>query len=478
MKKSLGIQSYLILSNVFLIVLALGVVGSIWSSGQEVMVERALRGEVRERAILISALIAGNLTQQPEANLDSLLLPESEIKDDLTAVFVSADLRARSLNDHPITDELQQYINRYAQSAFSGHITTSEIYDQGGTRESIYSAAPVRDENGQIIGVVCLILPLDPLENHFASIRTTFFEAAAGAALLGLIISALLAVSISRQITAAKQLVELVSDGDYHLRLPEIGPKEFRELAGYLNRMVDELEKQTQQRQTLLSNVTHELARPLGGLRLGIDSLKGGAINDPIIANDLLTSMSQTIQRMESLLDDITLAAHPKTRPIVLDIKPINLTRFLQALVVRFKPAAKNRNIEINLNLPDHLPVINADEKRLNQIMGNLVDNALKFTGRDKPVIISAKAVDERQVQLLVQDGGQGLSPKDMPYLFLPFYQGQSGKRIRQGMGLGLVIARQLAEIHGGTLELKNHPSGGAIAILTLPITQGISKAA
>ena len=101
--------------------------------------------------------------------------------------------------------------------------------------------------------------------------------------------------------------------------------------------------------------------------------------------------------------------------------------------------------------------------------MGNLIDNALKFTPREGRINVTVRFPDQEHIQLVVSDSGPGIAPEDLPYIFSPFYQGQAGKRIMQGMGLGLAIARQLAEAHGGSLVLENAPGGGSIAILNLP---------
>ncbi len=84
---------------------------------------------------------------------------------------------------------------------------------------------------------------------------------------------------------------------------------------------------------------------------------------------------------------------------------------------------------------------------------------------------ISAEHADQDTVRILVHDGGKGISPEEAAHLFEPFYQGDIGRRVKQGMGLGLAIAQQLTQAHGGHLELRNHPEGGALAILTLPVT-------
>jgi signal transduction histidine kinase len=261
-----------------------------------------------------------------------------------------------------------------------------------------------------------------------------------------------------------------VASGDYHLRIPEDGPTELRDLSHYLNVMAEKLQKQMNTRQRLLSNVAHELARPLAGLQLGIESLRKGAIQDPDLSDDLLVGMGQTINRLEDLIDDITLAAQPETSPIELHLTALAIEPFLQGVATRFWSLADSRGLSFEVRVEAGLPPVLADEKRLNQIVGNLVDNAIKFTPHGKTILLSAEHTDQEKVRILVHDGGKGISPGEAQHLFEPFYQGDIGRRIKQGMGLGLSIAQQLAQAHDGTLILENHPEGGTLAILTLPI--------
>ena len=97
------------------------------------------------------------------------------------------------------------------------------------------------------------------------------------------------------------------------------------------------------------------------------------------------------------------------------------------------------------------------------------MDNAIKFTPHGKTIRLSAECAGKGYVRLLVHDGGTGISPDEAEHLFEPFYQGDVGRRIKQGMGLGLAIAHQLVRAHGGSLDLQNAPEGGTLAILTLP---------
>jgi two-component system sensor histidine kinase VicK len=312
-------------------------------------------------------------------------------------------------------------------------------------------------------------MPLGQLDTYIGRLRWLLLGAIVVVALLGIGVSSLLTSYVARQFSHAQQLAATVADGNYHLRIPEAGPRELRDLSHYLNLMAEKLQFQTEARQTLLANVAHELARPLGGLQLGIESLRKGALQDPGLADEMLLGMGQTIQRLTALIDDIALAAQPQAKPIELHQTAVAVEPFLQGMAARYWTRAEARGIRLKLDVEAGLRPFYADEKRLYQIIGNLLDNAIKFTPRGQAVYLSAACTDHGHICVRVRDSGTGIAAEDAKHLFEPFYQGDSGRRVQRGMGLGLSIALQLARAHGGTLELQNDRNGGAVAILMVP---------
>jgi signal transduction histidine kinase len=366
----------------------------------------------------------------------------------------------RDLSDRVLTEEQRATVQELGQLALKGSAVSREVYKNGLSGESLYAAAPVYDAEGKPVGAVCLLLSLQEFETTLRSTRTLLIVFSAGLALLSLLIGLALATLLTRPLSGAQQLAARVSEGDYALRLPQRGPLEIAELAGHLNSMAEQLEKQTRERQIMLANLTHELARPLGGLRLGAESLRDGALQDSALAEDLLTEMIQTTQRMESLLDDLAVAARPVSSPLRLALAPVSIEPLIYGLKARYWPRAETRSVMLVVDLPENLPMVMADETRLYQVIGNLMDNAIKFTPPGGEVRISAE-VSQPYLHLTVQDTGPGISSQDLNHVFEPFYQGSQSTQIKQGMGLGLPIAHQLIVAQGGKLSLQNRPEGG-----------------
>ena len=168
---------------------------------------------------------------------------------------------------------------------------------------------------------------------------------AIGSLVLGEVISSHWIVPLN----SASDLAEKVANGDFSQQIQPGGPREMVELAANLNRMAEVLRSQLKSRQLVLANVTHELARPIGALRLGIDSLQSGALKDPALTEDLLNEMSRTLMRMEALVDDLSLAARPLTQPIAVDRKCFSIEPFLYGLRSHFWPQAEGRGIDLQL---------------------------------------------------------------------------------------------------------------------------------
>jgi len=470
MKKSISIRSYLFLSQAILLATSLGAIGFIWSRNEYQVITGEMQSLLRERVDLLSNIVGHEISEHGDVQLDNIEFPQVHLEEGMHAVYIDTSGKLHDLVPGSVNKKEADLFLQLSSEYYITNNSVTKLVTSGSEPTIVYAASPVFNTQSQRIGMVCLLMPIGHLDSYISRLRWLLLGAIMFVILLGAGGSTLLTNYFSRQFSHAQGLAATVADGDYHLRIPEEGPTELRDLSRYLNQMAEKLQEQLKMRQTLLANVAHELARPLAGLQLGIESLRKGAIQDPDLADDLLVNMGHTIRRLGSLIDDVTLAAQPENKPLKLYCTALAVEPFLQGIAARFWAVAESRGIKLEVQLEADLPSVYADEKRLNQIIGNLLDNAIKFTLRDGIIHISAECADEKSINILVHDGGTGIPLDEVEHLFEPFYQGDIGRRIKQGMGLGLAIAQQLTQAHGGNLELKNHPQGGAIAILTLPV--------
>ena len=248
------------------------------------------------------------------------------------------------------------------------------------------------------------------------------------------------------------------------------GPQEIRELAAAVNYLVDRLRNLESARRQLLANLVHELGRPLGALRSAIQAIGKGAGEDPVLLSDLAIGMDGEAARMQNILEELAHLHDQVLGSLELHYEPLELAGWLLRTLLPWRQAAHEKHLEWEESIPPDLPPVSADSDRLAQIIGNLASNAIRYTPTGGRVSVMAGA-EERGVWVKVSDSGPGISLEDQPRVFVPFYRGDQGRRIKQGMGLGLSIADDLAKAHGGRIELESVPGAGSQFTLWLPVT-------
>jgi two-component system, OmpR family, sensor histidine kinase BaeS len=333
---------------------------------------------------------------------------------------------------------------------------------------------PVTRPDGSVIGVVRLTYQLDSAYQLLWQKRFVIGGVLAGGLLLGALIGLALALSISRPVQKVTSALNAVAQGTTRDPLVEQGPRELREQARALNNLVARLASLEQARRQLLANLVHELGRPLGALRSAIHALSKGAAQDPKLLQDLTTGMDEETAQLQHILEDLAHLHDQNLGTLELKREPLQLGEWLPKVIGTWEQAALEKHLHWEVTLPPDLPVLLADPVRLAQVLGNLTQNAILYTPQGHKVAISAGQTD-KMVWISVEDTGMGISTEDQERLFTPFYSGTQGRRIRQGMGLGLSIARDWAEAHGGYITVESTLGVGSKFTIWLPLAAPLS---
>lgn len=330
--------------------------------------------------------------------------------------------------------------------------------------------APVASSDSPVLGIVRVTYAIDSVYKLFSEIRLLIVLILGGGLLVGGGIGLGLALSINRPLQQVTTALYQVAAGTRDESLPERGPTELREQARAVNYLVERLHSLEQARRQLLANLVHELGRPLGALRSAIHALSKGAAKDPQLLQDLTVGMDEETVRMQHVVEDLAHLHDRDLGTLELQCEPLALSEWLPRILAPWGLAAAEKHLKWEVELPATLPSVQADPVRLAQVVGNLVENAIKYTPPGHGVSIRA-GQDETHAWLLVADDGPGVPIEEQAAIFTPFYRGSYGKRIKQGMGLGLSIARDLAEAHGGKITLESAPGQGSRFTLWLPLS-------
>ncbi len=277
-----------------------------------------------------------------------------------------------------------------------------------------------------------------------------------------------LARRIGRPISQVSNAARRVAAGDLGVRVdapPAGASDETAELARNFNAMARELETSETQRRHLIADVAHELRTPLTILRARFEALEDGVV--PLTREEitalhghtlLLTRLVEDLRTL-SLVDAGTLGVHPRE---------VDLAELLRRAVAGFQARAEERGIALVLEGPEALPG-RADPERLTQVLGNLLDNALRVTPRGGEVAVRVRG-DAREVTVEVLDSGPGLPAGEEARVFERFYRAdRSRSRASGGSGLGLAIVKAVVELHGGEVRAESRQRGGARFEVRLP---------
>jgi signal transduction histidine kinase len=222
-------------------------------------------------------------------------------------------------------------------------------------------------------------------------------------------------------------------------------------------------------RRRSLANIVHELGRPLGAINTATYVLRQGAGEDPQVRDELLAGIEKAVLNMEPLLNDLSQLYGQVQGTVQLSTQPVNLNEWLQPSLLPWRTVAREKGLAWETDIAPDLPQMRIDPDRMNQVLGNLISNAIKYTPQGGTVSVQAEA-DDQIVIIAVCDDGLGIDPAEQERIFEPFYRSQAHRRFPQGLGLGLTIARDLVEAHGGALELDSTPGEGSCFRIKLPV--------
>lgn len=312
--------------------------------------------------------------------------------------------------------------------------------------------------------------------NFRAALREALIVAAVAAFAAAIVVSFFVARQVVTPIQSLRRAAHRIAEGRYDERVQVPGgdvESEQDELAGLaldFNRMAAELQQTEVMRRQLIADISHELRTPL-------TTIKGTAegLIDGVLPHELETfqRIYREADRLERLVHDLQELSRIEAGAFPLDPQPTPVARLTHTVVDRLGQQFVDKGVTLDVSLPPTLPPVLADEARIDQVLLNLVGNALQYTPPGGEVQISAEQTGN-DVAISVTDTGIGISPQHLSHLFTRFYRvDRSRSRAGGGSGIGLTIARHLVEAHGGQIAAQSPGEGqGSTFTFTLPTVE------
>lgn len=325
--------------------------------------------------------------------------------------------------------------------------------------------------NSELIGVVLMVSSISDLTHSLYEIQTSIIVFFAAVLVVVLLLGLYFSSVITHPINELNNLMQQTARAGFTVRANPKGNDEIAQLGRTFNMMSEKLQNMDQMRNDFISNASHELKTPLSAMKILIESLLHQDTPDPSMTKEFLGDINQEIDRLSAIVGDLLTIVRFDSKSEKLQMEPIALDELLFDTLSRLSPVAKKAKISIEPSC-DELCFVNGDPIKLQQVIYNLVDNAIKYTPEGGSVWVRLYTEAQKAV-LEVRDNGIGIPKESLPHLFDRFYRVDKARsRSTGGTGLGLSIVQSVVHLHGGDIEVDSEDNVGTVFHVYLPLVE------
>jgi len=352
----------------------------------------------------------------------------------------------------------------------SGNPVYKEFHFLPSTERYLVSGKPIFNESS-FQGGIFVMSSLDAIDHSIAQVKRFTLLTSIVAFLIGAGFIFMLSRKISAPLIEMEEATRKISKGDLKTRVNIHSNDEIGQLAKAINDLAVELDRFRSNRQEFFANISHELRTPLTYVQGYANVLKQELYTSEEEKKQYLAIIADESQRLIHLINDLFDLSKAEEGQLVLEHKKVDLVNIILSVMNKVMLKANEKGLEIQKIIPDQAVYMYGDEKRLEQIFINLLENAIRYTEKGG-ILIRVENLPNQRIKCSVSDSGIGIPEEDLPYIFERFHRVEKSRsRDYGGTGLGLSIAKKLVELHHGTITVHSELGKGTTFEITFPQT-------
>ncbi|MCL1964321.1 MAG: cell wall metabolism sensor histidine kinase WalK [Firmicutes bacterium] len=379
----------------------------------------------------------------------------------------------RDCREFPLRDNMVELTYEYTEEEMHALLVSvmqgMEIRQRSvmsNTGNPMFTVGVPYTENERVMGAVFVFTSEQSVEASFQDILSGVSSAMLVALALASILILAVCQWITRPLRAMAQAAERFAHGDFRQRVWTGSRDEVGLLAKSFNSMAADLGRLEETRREFVANVSHELRSPLTSMQGFINGILDGTVPEMEREKYLGIVLDET-KRLGKLIATLLDLSHIENGQTPLVRSSFNINEMIARVLIRQEARINGQNMRVRVEFAEEVAMVNADADRIEQVMINLIDNAVKYTGEGGVITLST-AREKDAVRVAVKDSGPGVSEEDLPRIFDRFYMADKARTNGGGTGLGLAIVKSILEQHGAKIYVFSKPGEGTRFEFTL----------
>lgn len=349
-------------------------------------------------------------------------------------------------------DDVRAYLQTVLQS--TEPVVFHAGFDSYFGKNPVITVAMPLSSHGEAVGAVFIHKKLELINTGFLPLFHELWLAAMIASALGLVLTAYTAVRITRPLTELANAAKKLAQGDMSVKVRVYADDEIGEVSRAFNSMVDALQTMEEQRKGFVANVSHELRSPITSIAGYLQGMLDGTIPQEEHQKYMQVVYDET-QRLTRLIRDLLDLSRIESGNVPMNPVDFNINELMRRVLIKYEGRLDEKNMEVEAEFADEPCMVHADMDRIEQVVSNLVDNAIKFCGQYGKLTLETRWEGDL-CTVSVADDGAGIDEKDLPHVFDRFYTVDKAHTAGKGTGLGLSICKQILLQHGHDITVES----------------------